>query len=305
MKHISVIFFGSTSDSVLVLEKLSAVNRELITISAVVTQPPRPIGRKQEITPTPVEIWAKSHAITSLSFPNDGKKPWLYADENTVIDALEPIGADLIVSASYGQKIPNKTLSDAKFGGLNVHPSILPRWRGGDPVPWAIVTGDHQVGVTVVSLSDKFDEGLIFAQKKIPVTPKDTSDPLRTKLFAFGADLLVKLLPEYIEGKAKGRPQNGKDEPRAKRLTRDLGFEPWEMIAKAFVDNDEAARIDRKFRALIPWPGVWTRVALDTPKRLKILAMHVNNGKLVIDQVQLEGKNPVSWMQFSKAYQLG
>lgn len=309
MQKINGIFFGSTTDSLLVLERIHQLSNTHVSINCVVTQPPRPVGRAATLTPTPVETWATAHGITVLSFPSNPDKPWLYENETQVIDTLEPIKADLLISASYGQKIPTKNLTDARLGGLNVHPSILPRWRGGDPVPWAIMTGDQQIGVTVVSLSEHFDEGLIFAQEKIPILPTDTSDPLRAKLFGMGAQLLATLLPQYLQGKAKGHAQNGKSEPRATRLTRDTGFEPWDLIQKALTDSIESARIERKFRALIPWPGVWSKVTVSSDKlqasskkRIKILACHLSNDVLVIDQVQLEGKNPVSWKQFVSAY---
>ena len=118
-----VILFGSTSDSVLILEKLR------VHVCAVVTQPARPVGRNQVLTPTPVETWGKAHGIPVLSFPSDPSKPWLYANENQVIDTLEPLKADVLVSACYGQKIPWEAIKKVRFGGLNVHPSILPRWR--------------------------------------------------------------------------------------------------------------------------------------------------------------------------------
>lgn len=295
-----ILFFGSTTDSVIVAEKIAPLG-----ITAVVTQPPKPIGRDRTVTPTPVEAWAKQRNITTLSFPSNPEKPWLFADEQQVIDALEPIRADLIISASYGQKIPTKTIADTAFGGLNIHPSILPRWRGGDPVPWAIMTGDHQTGVTVVSLSERFDEGKIYAQKKIPIKPTDTSTPLRTTLFEIGAQLLTDLLPLYIDGKAKGIAQHLHDAPRATRLSRETGFELWEHIR----DPHETERIERKWRALHPWPGMWTRLTVPTSsdggslmKRLKILKLHLDNGLLVLDEVQIEGKKPVSWEQFEKAY---
>lgn len=317
MKATKILFFGSTADSVIVVDKLMTLKG--VELIAVVTQPPRPVGRNQMSTPTPIETWAKAHTIAVLSFPSDAKKPWLYQDETQVIDTLEPIKADLIISASYGQKIPTKTLGDARYGGLNIHPSVLPRWRGGDPVPWAIMSGDHQTGTTVVSLSDKFDEGLIFAQEKIPILPTDLSEPLRTKLFTMGTDLLTELLPNYLQGKAKGKPQVGQDEPRAKRLTREIGFESWDTMMKGQTDAVESARIERKFRALHPWPGLWTKltnlpaspaggqsnkVTMNKNEgiRLKILKLHLDNGKLALDEVQLEGKHPVSWRQFSSAY---
>lgn len=311
MKPIQILFFGSTQDSVLVIEKLSTVNRELVTLSAVVTQPARPVGREQILTPTPVELWAKEHKIAVLSFPTNPDKSWQYQNPQQVIDTLQPVKADLLISASYGQMIPKSTIEDAKFGGLNVHPSILPRWRGGDPVPWAIMSGDHQIGVTVVSLAPTFDEGKIYAQEKIPLLPTDTSDALRTKLFSIGADLLVSLLPGYISGKAKPLPirKDKEKPPYAKRFTRDDGFEPWETIQAAITAGTDAERIERKYRALHPWPGVWTLVQTGnepsvhrSQKRLKMVKLHLSNGKVVIEEVQLEGKKPVSWKQFCDAY---
>lgn len=292
-----VIFFGSTSDSVLVLEKLPRV-------CAVVTQPARPVGRKQLVTPTSVEIWAKERRIPVLSFPSDPKKPWLYESEHQVVDTLESQKADLFVSVCFGQKIPWEAIKEVRYGGLNVHPSLLPRWRGADPVPWAILAGDHQTGVTIVTLSKEFDEGRIIAQKKIPIGDTDTSDPLRTKLFTLGADLLVEVLPRYFITPSKP-PLNirgGEGElPYARRLTRDDGFETWDTIQKAFDDPEEAKRMDRKFRAFHPWPGLWTKVK---EKRLKILRITYNASRITLDIVQLEGRKPVSWKQFSCAYGL-
>lgn len=262
-----IVFFGSTSDSVIVLEKLSNLPAGKAGVVAVVTQPPKPVGRDQIITPTPVELWAKAHDVPV-----------------TTLEVLSPFKPDLLISASYGEKIPIDAIRNAKLGGLNVHPSILPRWRGADPVPWAIMSGDHQIGVTVITLSEKFDQGNIIAQKKIPITPRDTSGPLRTKLFTVGAELLcdaIKKLP------VTGSPQIIGNEPYARRLTRDSGFELWEHI----IDQKESERINRKFRALHPWPGLWTRF---NEKRVKIL-----NFTHAPVAVQLEGKTPVSWKQFT------
>ena len=316
MNTVKVLFFGSTTDSVIVLQKLGAI--KACSIAAVVTQPAKPIGRDHIITATPVEVWAKQHNTACLSFENNPEKPWLYADAQQVIDALQPIGADLLVSASYGIKIPWDTIRATKFGGINIHPSILPHWRGADPVPWAILSGDHQIGVSVVTLSEKFDQGIILAKEKIPITPKDTSDPLRTKLFTKGADLLAKILPDYITGdikrKLKTSPQPlashlGGVKLYARKFTREDGFESWDVVSAATTAGTDAERVERKFRALHPWPGVWTLLrqgyggqTTDNDKRLKILKLHLDNGKLVLDQVQLEGKKPVLYSQFSEAY---
>lgn len=307
----TILFFGSTTDSVIVLEKLITVPG--CTVAAVVTQPARPIGRKQIVTPTPTEIWATAHHIPVLSFPSNPEKPWLYADEQQVIDALQPIRADVLISASYGIKIPKESIIRAQLGGINIHPSILPHWRGADPVPWAIMSGDHQIGVTIVTLSETFDEGSILAQQKIPIGPDDTSDPLRTKLFTMGADMLTTILPNIVRGKHKPMPAHPSDIklPYAKKFKREDGFEPWDGLLRAVTDGTDASRIERKFRALHPWPGVWTLVRqdqdekhTDTGKRLKILKLRLNNTILAIDEVQLEGKKPVSWKQFAEAYLL-
>jgi methionyl-tRNA formyltransferase len=302
----NIVFFGSTSDSVIVLSRL--VDSKYSPV-VVVTQPPKPTGRKQDVTPTPVETWANEHTVPVCSFSNRKNKPWMYEHEENVINTLSTFKPDLLISACYGQKIPDAIITNATYGGMNIHPSFLPRWRGADPVPWAILTGDRQTGVTIVSLSAKFDRGAILAREKIPITTKDVADSLRTKLFTIGADLLLKTLPDILSGSIKGTPQQSKNSPYARRLTRDDGFEPWDRIQKAFTDAVESARIDRKFRALTPWPGVWTLLrqgfggqALTEKKRLKILEAHVENGKLILDTVQLEGKNPVSWNQFEKAY---
>lgn len=304
MQMTNILFFGSTTDSVVVLEKLLTLSGEIITLSAIVTQPPRPVGREKTITPTPVEVWAKQHGITLLTFESNPEKPWLYADEQLVIDTLQPVAADLVISASYGIKIPTATITAAKFGGINIHPSILPHWRGADPVPWAILSGDHQIGVSIVTLTESFDEGKILAQEKIPITPSDTSDPLRTRLFTMGANLLITILPDYLSGKLKIPPTHPTQEKLAyaRKFKRDDGFEAWEALLQAVSDGADAERIERKFRALHPWPGIWTKVSTQQEKRLKILKLHVNGDKIVIDEVQLEGKNPVSWEQFQKAY---
>jgi methionyl-tRNA formyltransferase len=311
---VRVVFFGSTTDSVIVLDAIhSYANPQCpLLLVGVVTQSPKPVGRDKVLTPTPVATWAESHGISLLTFPPNTEKPWLFADEETVINALESCKADIMISASFGIKIPWTSISGSKHGGLNVHPSILPHWRGADPVPWAIISGDHQIGVTVVTLSETFDNGGIVAQEKIPIREDDTSDPLRTKLFGIGATLLLEALPKYLDGSIKPKSYttvrpDGTKLPYARKLTRDDGFVPFESLMRAFSDKAAATTIDKKFRALMPWPGIWTTVPIksangEEPKRLKIIAEHLKGDFLTLDTVQLEGKKPVPWDQFCSAY---
>ena len=284
--------------------------------------------RKQIITPTSVDIWGRKHDIPVLSFTTHHEKPWLYENEDDVVNTLSACKPDLLISACYGQKIPSETIRGTQFGALNVHPSLLPRWRGADPVPWTLITGDKQTGVTIVTISNSFDKGNIIAQKKIAVTEKDFSDTLRTTLFTYGADLLMTSLPDYLSGKNKGKPQKKENETYARKLTRQDGFIPWEYIQSAMEGNDieKTKRIGisqhvtchmshvalRMLRAFSPWPGVWTLLRPDvrrdyggqasSEKRVKILMAHEENGKLILDTVQLEGKKPVTWKQFESSY---
>ena len=346
----NIIFFGSTSDSVIVLEKLLCYSTmkqcNNVTISCVVTQPPTPIGRKQVITPTSVEVYAKSHDIPVLSFQNNTEKHWCYQNEEDVINSISTFKPDLLISASYGQKISSHIMKEAQFGGLNVHPSLLPRWRGADPIPWTILSGDRQTGVTIVTLSEKFDQGRIIAQKKITANDNDFSDPLRSKLFTMGAGLLIESLPDYLSGENKGSEQKLENGSVARKLIRDDGFIPWNIIQSAMENSTTIEQCNnetmlaylkkqtvvipqnllintwilRMIRALSLWPGVWTLINPTNPtnlpagkaglqirqmkKRVKILQAHVENGKLILDSVQLEGKKPIKWKQFKNSYLL-
>lgn len=324
-----ILFFGSSDDSVTVVESLI---QKQYAVAAVITQPPRPVGRKQILTPTPVETWAHAHKIAVLSFPNQKDKPTLFENEADVTNTLETFTPELLVSASYGQFIPAELIGNTKHGGINIHPSLLPRWRGADPIPWSILSGDHQTGVTLVTLENNFDGGKIVAQKKIPLTETDTHLPLRQKLFETGAELLVEMLPKYLDGSIPGTIQNEQEATVARRLTREDGFIPWQILDKAIhgetvsldelspffqqimkltTDNPQLTTIlDRAIRALSPWPGVWTLLRSDVhrsyggqaEKRLKILSGHTQHheGKelLIVGQVQLEGKNPMAFGNF-------
>lgn len=357
MNTIKTIFFGSTDDSVIVLNKISSLDIGdcVLDIVSVVTQPARPVGRDKIVTVTPVAVWAKKHDITSLTFQSNPEKPWLYQDESLVIESLSTCKADLVISACYGERIPNQVIQAAKFGGVNVHPSILPRWRGGDPVPWAILAGDHQTGVSVVTLGQSFDKGAILGQKKLPISTSDITDDLRTRLFTLGAKLLVDVIPDVMSKKhtEKSSPAgkaSDTTQPYARRFSREDGFVPFELIDSALngidlpkisgksgsrhakpdpASQDSAGQfsditiirttlehsenkpiilpelIERAFRAFSPWPGIWTTIDIKgEKKRLKLLDVSLDSSDhaLHIKTVQLEGKTPVSWEQFVKAY---
>lgn len=326
-KHIPILFFGSSNDSVAILTALVENN---YTIAATVTQPPRPVGRKQILTPSPVHQWSQAHNISSVHFPTQKDKPTLYEDEQTVIDTLQPFKAGLIISSSYGQLIPWSVIQEAEYGGINVHPSLLPRFRGADPIPWTIIAGDNQTGVTIVSLSKAFDEGKILAQKKIPLTITRVHEELRRELFLLGAQLLIETLPSYIQHDVDGEAQKKEHATYARRLTREDGYIPWSIIKNIMANKqitiDELQQIlpvnylmqkmdehqikehfshgqvllDRLFRALTPWPGLWTNISYQgRDMRMKLLDLALQHEQIVIKTVQLEGKNPVPFTDIS------
>ncbi len=304
-QKIRTIFFGSAPDSLPTLNLLNTWISPDFTLElvGVVTQPPRPAGRQKIITPTPVQIWAEQHTIPTLSFPSIPETPWIFLDEEQVVSALSPLAADLIVVTYYGQKIPWAAITAATYGGINVHPSLLPRWRGADPIPWAILTGDHQVGITVLTLAEQFDEGKILGQKKIPLTATDMTNPLYEKLFILGAELLGELLSDYLTGKNAGTPQGASPTPYARRLQRADGFVPWEKLEAAIKDGTEAEQIDRMYRALTPWPGIWTTLLLHgTEKRVKILELQYRSERIHISTVQIEGKTPIPFATFRSTF---
>ncbi len=311
----NIIFFGSTEDSVIVAQTLQKKCR----IAAIVTQPEKPVGRTKTKTKTPLEQYAIEQKIPCMTFAQDSEHPWRYRNEEEVTNSLSSFTPDLFITACYGQKLPSSALALPTHGSLNIHPSLLPRWRGADPIPWTIIAGDAQTGVTISLVTDTFDTGDIVATKKIPVPPHDAPDKIRTTLFTLGADLLLETLPAYIKGSIKLVPQKKEDVVVARKLTRDDGYIPWGILQAAMAGGDVprqdrncllqeiqeplVSAILRMHRALSPWPGIWTKTQISgIEKRVKILSFSLKGNQLFIENIQLEGKNPVTWNVFFDAY---
>lgn len=277
---LKIVFFG-TPDYVLPI--LTSLHKKFVTgpgvspIVAVVTQSPKPMGRKQFLTYTPIDKWAHEH-----------KLPIHHSSRELSIDKVD---ADLGILASYGEIIPKEVIKLFPKGILVIHPSLLPKYRGASPVPASIINGDTKTGVTIFKMDEKVDHGQIVSQFKEEIMPTDTGESLRNRLFARSADVLVELIEPYLKGKIIPRPQNDSETTFTKIIVREDG--------KVDLKSDDPITIERKLRAYYPWPGIWTLV---DGKRLKILKAHLENEKLVLDEVQLEGKNPVSWKQFIEAY---
>jgi methionyl-tRNA formyltransferase len=275
-----IIFFGTPEYVVPILSKLSKVHE----IAAVVTQPPMPVGREQFKKYSPVDDWAHKRSLAGSA----GKR-----NVPIFFDFDRPFPeAELGVCAAYGKIIPKKVIDLFKFGILNIHPSLLPKYRGASPITETIKKGDKATGATIIKMDEKMDHGPIVTSFGEEVLPDDTTSSLRERLFERSGDVLIQLIPAYISGKVKPKEQNHSEATFTKVLTREDGL--------IYLKEKKPEEAERFIRAMTPWPGAWTK--LENQKRLKLLKAHLEEGKLILDEVQLEGKDPVTWKQFKEGY---
>ncbi len=280
MNKMNIVFFGSFQTySVQILEKLT----KHFHVTAVVTTAPKPKGRHLQIIPTAVEQYAQTHAIP------------VYHGESLEKIPEELARPDFIVVAGYGKLIPLDWLKFPTVMPVNLHQSLLPQYRGAFPGEWAILRGEEKTGVTLVKMSLAFDKGEIIAQRALPIAPDDTRETLYQKLYDIGGDLLVQCLPKIARNEITPKPQPQGDFFYARKITRDDGFIPWKECFEIL--TTDPMKLDLKLRAFAGWPGVWTNVPIrGEEKRLRLIALTPD----VV--VQLEGKNPVSFSQFSSVY---
>jgi methionyl-tRNA formyltransferase len=287
---IKTVFFGTPKEIIPIAEALQKSKN--IKLLACVTQPDRPVGRKRIITSSPLKTWAKKKKIPVLT-------PTEFDKEFT--EQLQKITKkiDLFIVAAYGLILPKKILRIPKKGSLCLHPSLLPLYRGASPVQEAIINGNQQTGMTIFKMDEKMDHGPIVSQFEETIQPEDNTQSLYQRLFEKGTEVLVTILPEYIKGKIKTKRQDDEAATYTKTLTKNDGRINWSKTPE---------EVERFIRAMTPWPGAWTEVELEqagrTPfkKRLKVLSARFEQGKLLLDQVQLEGKTPTSWKQLQKGY---
>lgn len=284
-----IVFFG-TPDYVLPI--LTALHKKFVTgpgkspITAVVTQPPKPIGRKQILAYSPIDKWAHEHKIP------------IYYSANDLLE--NPPEGKIGILASYGEILRKDVINSFPQGILVIHPSLLPKYRGASPVPAAIANGDEETGVSIIRMDEKMDHGPIISQFKEEILPADTAETLRNRLFERSAEALIETLNPYIQGRIKPKKQDDEKVTFTKILKREDGF--------ADMDAKSPEETERFIRAMQPWPGAWTLIKLKVggeklvTKRLKLLKAHLDEGKLILDEVQLEGKSPVSWKQFKEGY---
>ena len=262
-----LIFMGTPDFAATVLEGL--LDDANYDVLAVVTQPDRAVGRKKEIKMTPVKEVALAHNL-----PVYQPEKMSGSDE---MAELMTLGADGIVTAAFGQFLPTKLLDSVDFA-VNVHASLLPKYRGGAPIHYAIINGDKEAGVTIMEMVKKMDAGDMIAKASTPITDEDNVGTMFEKLAVIGCDLLLKTLPDYIAGNIKPEPQ---DESKAT-------FSPNITPEEERIDWNKSAReVFNHIRGLYPWPVAHT---LLDGKRFKIYEASLAEGHGQPGQIIEKGK---------------
>ncbi len=246
----TILFWGTSEFTV---PSLQALLEAGFRVLGVVTTPDKPVGRKQLLTPPPIKVFAESKKIPV--YQPETLKPVGYT--------LELPEADLFVVAAYGKIIPKNILEKPRLGALNIHPSLLPRWRGPSPIQFTILSGDTETGVTIIKMDELMDHGDIVANSKFEIrNPKITYPELHDELAKAGAKLLIETLSKWIREEITPVSQDESNVTFSKILKKEDGRINWEKPAQD---------IERQIRAFTPWPGSWTEwPRKDRPYRLRI-----------------------------------
>lgn len=278
---LTIIFCGTPEFALPSLKAL--LNDPAFSVKLVVTQPDKPVGRKQIMTPPPVKVLAEQSNIPIWQPDN------INAQDARLKTQDSPF--DFLVVVAYGQILSKEILALPTIAPVNLHPSLLPRWRGASPMHHTLLAGDRETGVTIQQMAEALDAGPILAQERVPVGPRETFVSLRTTLAEKGAALLVRTLKAPL----RPVPQDKTQMTICTKLTRKDGeVDPARMTAEA---------IDRKVRALTPWPGVTCPIHKETVKLLKTaltaerdaLPLPCAEGSMLfVLELQPPGKKPMS-----------
>lgn len=291
MQNPKFVFFGTPD---VARETLEILKRDEYTPSLIITAPDKPQGRKMIITPPPVKTWAIENNIPYI-------QPENFSTENTVFhrglaNDGEPISGifklqklrtgeklvfsekvDLCIVVAYGKILSEELIKSPRLGSINIHYSLLPKYRGASPVESAILHGETETGVCIQQMEYKMDSGPILAEEKVEILPDEKTEELRSRLIKIGGELLVKILPNFLEGKIKPKEQEG--EPTfCKKIKKENGL--------VDLENESATTLFNKFRAYAKWPRTYF---FKESKRIIITDAKLEDGKFVIKKVIPEG----------------
>ncbi len=298
-----VIFMGTPDFAVGTLEAIIEAGHEVVL---VVTQPDKPRGRSGALQFTPVKECAVAHDIEVF------QPTKIRLEEN--VEYLRKYEADIAVVAAFGQILPQSILDMPKYGCINVHASLLPKYRGAAPIQWAVINGDPVTGVTIQQMDIGVDTGDIVAIREVPISEEETGGGLFDKLAVVGAELCVEAMTAIENGTATRRPQNHEEATHVSMISKEFGRIDWKK---------SAVEIERLIRGLNPWPSAYTKldgktfkiwkakvVSSDTDKEAgtivrvakDALEVQTGNGVLSLLEVQLEGKKRMEIDAFLRGY---
>ncbi|MDD5173710.1 MAG: methionyl-tRNA formyltransferase [Candidatus Omnitrophica bacterium] len=291
----NIVFFGTSEFAMVVLRKLIDSGHKIM---AVVTKPDRQKGRRLKVSPSPVKVLAQAKKIAVFQ-PDD-------ASSRESVVYLKRLNAGLFVVVAFGQILKKEVLDIPKFCCVNIHSSLLPKYRGAAPTNWTIMNGETVSGVTIIRMNEKTDEGDIILVKETAIDKEETNITLNEKLADIGADALIETIALIESGKAKFAGQDDSAATVAPKLKKEDGLIDW---------NESAVKIRNKVRALIPWPGAYTHFNGKTLKILKAevlgsgdgkgacgevvdiirhkgIVIRTGKGNLLVQYIQIEAKKP-------------
>ena len=239
-----ILFMGTPDFAVPSLQALLEAGHD---VCGVFTQPDKPKNRGMKLQPTPVKVVALAHDIPVYQ-PASVK-------DGTAMEIIEQLKPELIVVAAYGRILPNSILEYPEQGCINVHSSLLPKFRGAAPIHWAVVSGEEETGVTIMHMAQELDAGDIIDQVHTPIDPNESVEDVHDRLADLGGKLLVDVVARIADGTATRTPQDGSKATYAPMLSRELSKIDWNQPAKAIHD---------KIRGLSPWPAASTDIINDT-----------------------------------------
>ena len=300
-----VIYMGTPDFSVGALEAIIKAGHEVVL---VVTQPDKPKGRGKAMQASPVKECALSHGLEVF------QPTKIRESEN--VEYLRKFDADIFVVAAFGQILPKSILDMPKYGCVNIHASLLPKYRGAAPIQWAVINGDEVTGVTTMLMNEGIDTGDMIAKKQVRLAEDETGGSLFDRLAETGAELIVETMKMLEEGTAEFTHQNSEEATHTSMISKELGSIDW---------SKPAAEIERLIRGLNPWPSAYTRLNGKTFKIWKAqvaegsssdkpgtiikigkneLLVQTGEGALSLTEVQLEGKKRMDVGSFLRGCQI-
>jgi len=267
-ENLNFIFWGTPD---VASETLEILKQSGFLPNVIITTPDAKVGRGLKIQSSPVALFAQNNKIPCL-------KPEILDEELSL--QLSTLNFELSVVVAYGKIIPDEIINMPKLGSINIHYSLLPKYRGASPVESAILNGDKVTGVTIQKMIYKLDAGPILAKEEIEIGKDEKAGELRARLIKIGAELLIKILPDFIEGKIKETPQNESKVTHCKKIKKENG-----MIGL----NDAGEKNYNKFRAYATWPRTYFFKDGKSGKRTIITEAKLEDGKFIIKKVIPEG----------------